>query len=182
MIGNWKAIAGAVVVAAAVSATGASAQISLGGGPTFGVGDLGDVTEMGYHAQVSLGLNIASLPVGVRLDGAWNSLKADEEMMGEAGSFRYLSGTANAIINVPLGGLQPYLIGGLGMYNGKFDHDGEEDNHEHESSTDFGVNGGAGINLALSGLGVFAEFRLHHIFGEGDSKPQFAPLTLGVRF
>jgi hypothetical protein len=164
----------AVALAASASSAAAQVNFSLGAGPTIGIGDLGDATDMGYHAQLSAGFAVPVLPVGLRADGMFTRLP----FAGEGdGNYQVISGTLNAVVNIPSVGITPYLIGGVGFYNSKFDFD-EADS---ESDTDLGVNVGAGIRFGLPGLGVFAEARLHNIFGDGDSV-RMVPITLGVRF
>jgi opacity protein-like surface antigen len=162
-------------VALAVNASSADAQVNfaIGGGPTIGIGDLGDATDMGYHGQLSVGFGVPVLPVGLRADGMFTRLP----FAGEGdGNFQVLSGTLNAVLNIPSVGITPYVIGGVGFYNTKFDMD-EVDS---ESETDVGVNVGAGVRFGLPGLGVFVEGRLHNIFGDGDSV-RMVPITLGIR-
>ena len=61
------------------------------------------------------------------------------------------------------------------------------------SSTDFGINVGAGINFALKGnVSAYFEVRYHYIWGpelkdatgasRGKANGQFLPLTFGIRF
>ena len=61
------------------------------------------------------------------------------------------------------------------------------------SSTDFGINVGAGINFSIKGdVSAYFEVRYHYIFGPelknnagqsvGKANGQFLPLTFGIRF
>lgn len=172
-----------VAAALAFSAADAQAQIgfSVAGGPTFPMGDAGDVLDMGYHAKVAASFKVPVLPIGLEADAMWNQF--DYSDLDDANS-RILSGTLNAVINLPTPGITPYIIGGVGMYNGKDDIEGIEDS---EGSTDFGINAGVGVRLGLVGLGgVFAEARLHNIFvdgADGESESvRFVPVSLGIRF
>ena len=77
----------------------------------------------------------------------------------------------------------PYLIGGLGYYNTKFDLDNVD------SESDFGFNVGIGMKFNLSGFGTFAEIRYHTIFSGNDDdagvdigNTNFIPLTFGIMF
>lgn len=175
---TFRAAVSAAGLALALSAgsTSAQVQLSIAGGPSFPLGTLGDVVEMGYHAQVSGALSLPLLPVGVRVDGMINRFP-------EAGdNFQVLSGSVNAILSIPSIGITPYLIGGLGAYNSRFTDAGEP-GHEHEegSTTNVGANIGAGVRLGLPGLSAFAEARLHNLFSEG-SHTRFVPLSLGLSF
>jgi hypothetical protein len=164
---------GAMVAALALcaSAAEASAQFAISGGPSFAAsGELKEEFEMGYHVQVSAGLSLPLLPVGFRADGFFNQFPHDVD-----GNARIIGGSLNAVLDVPLIGVTPYLIGGVGLYNSRYEHEG----HAHESATDFGANIGAGARLGLPGLGLFIEARLHNLFSEGD---RFVPVSLGFRF
>ncbi|HEX6309794.1 MAG TPA: outer membrane beta-barrel protein [Longimicrobiales bacterium] len=156
------------------SASDAQAQIalSIGGGPSFATGDAGDGLDMGYHVKVGAGFSLPMLPIGLQAEGMWNRFDASDD----DGHMQNLVGSLNAVINLPTPGITPYIIGGVGYYNTKVETSlGDAD------ANDFGINGGAGVRLGLPGLGVFAEARLHNIFGEDDSF-RFIPITLGVRF
>jgi hypothetical protein len=115
------------------------------------------------------------IPIGLEADGMFTRFNASEL---EDSHMQILSGSLNAVINLPTPGITPYIIGGVGMYNGKATIAGESG----EGSTDVGVNVGGGVRLGLPGIGgVFAEARLHNIFGEGESA-RFVPVSVGIRF
>lgn len=180
---NIRRIAVLVALACAVTAADAAAQIrlSVAGGPTMPLGALDDAVETGYNAQLSAALSVPLLPVGVRVDGMFNQFP--EEL--EDGNFRVLSGTVNGILSLPMVGIVPYLIGGVGVYSSRFVHAEEEGaDHAHEdegSTTNIGANIGGGVRVSLPGLSVFGEVRLHNLFSKGD-QVRFAPLSLGLRF
>ena len=156
------------------SASEAQAQIgfSIGAGPSFAMGDFGDGLDMGYHAVVGANFSIPLLPIGLQAEGMWNRFDVSDT---DDAKFQLLSGSLNAVINLPTPGITPYIIGGVGYYNVKFDSDILEGD-----TNDFGVNVGGGVRLGLPGLGVFAEARLHNVFTEGEST-RFVPVTLGIR-
>jgi hypothetical protein len=169
MMKNWKMAFAAAAVAVAFSASDAAAQVrlSVAGGPSFPTG--GDHhLETGFHVQLAGELGMRLLPFGVRLDGAFNRFNEDH------GHFDVMSGTANAVINLPMTGLTPYIIAGGGLYAW------EDEAHGGERTTSFGVNAGVGARLSLPGLGVFVEARVHNPFG--DDALRFIPLSFGVRF
>lgn len=164
---------------AMVPAAGAAGQVqlSVAGGPSFPVGHLGDEFQLGYRVQTSAGLSVP-LPIGFRVDAAYTHFPETH------GSFRNISGTANGIVNLGGIGVSPYLIGGLGVYNSRVSHD-EDDEHDHDhadgSTTNLGVNFGAGVRMPLPGLTLFVEARLHNLFSEGE-QTRFIPLSFGFAF
>lgn len=173
----------AVVAAAlAFSASEAQAQIgfSIAGGPTFATGDAGDGLDMGYHAVVSAAFSLPVLPVGLQADGMFTRFNLSDPFEGHQ---QVLNGSLNAVLSIPSVGITPYIIGGVGFYQTS----GEVDEVELDKSTDVGVNAGAGVRLGLPGIGgVFAEARLHNVFGDDEagesSSFRFVPVSLGIRF
>jgi hypothetical protein len=166
---NLKMAVVAAAVAVAFSASDAAAQVrlSVAGGPSFATGSEQHL-DTGFHVQLAGELSMPMLPFGLRLDGAFNRFTEDH------GNYDVLSGTANALISLPMTGLTPYLIAGAGVYAS------EDHAHNEERTTNFGVNAGVGARLGLPGLGVFVEARVHNPFG--DHALRFVPLSFGVRF
>ena len=171
-----KVLARAVLAAALVfAAPTLQAQTSLifAAGATMPIGDTGDGVETGYHALVGLGIKPPLAPFGARIEGMFND-NAFKSPITDA-SLRILALTANGTYTViPTA----YLIGGLGMYNGKCAGTCGTPN---EGSTDVGFNFGGGMNIPLTGLGVFIEARLHVINGDGGST-KILPITVGIKF
>ena len=160
-----------VVLAATIGTTPVAAQgvrFGVGGGPTFVLEDGGgtDFHVMGTAAFGGGG----NLPVSFRVDGQYQ--------LGDAADV--LSGTANAVYAFSVSEetkFQPYLVGGLGIYNVNPDAEG------FDSETKFGINAGAGFTVPV-GQGstrLFAEARFHNIFIEGENR-NLLPLTIGVMF
>jgi hypothetical protein len=165
----------ALVIAAmfiAAPALHAQTSFSIAAGLTQPMGDASDVNKMGYHATLGLGIKPLVLPVGVRIEGMFNSLDYEDGVGLNGESLRVLGLTANGTYTV-----MPtlYLIGGVGMYNSKISVTGAE------ASNDFGFNIGAGLNIPLTGFGTYIEARYHHIPVDGGSF-QFVPVSFGIKF
>lgn len=158
---------------AGAQAMGSTRAVTFGiaGGATMPMGDLGDGYGTGFNVMGTLGFQPVAMPVGLRFDVAWHSLGAD----GPFDDLRILNGTANAVLTISnTGGIKPYLIGGIGMYN----LDGGGD-----SETKFGLNGGGGLEFPLAGFSTFAEVRYNHVFTDDDEiSVQFVPIVFGIRF
>jgi hypothetical protein len=146
-------------------------SINISAGASLPTGDAADGVEMGYNAAVGLGLKPALLPLGLRVEGMFNTFQFKEAISD--GSWRVMGLTANATYTV-IPAL--YLIGGVGLYNSKASEDGAE------ASNDFGFNFGAGVNIPLTGFGTYIEARFHHVPGENDSNFQFIPISFGIKF
>lgn len=169
---NVLSLIAVAATAVALLGTPAEAQlrpweISIGGGPTTGTGNLGDVTETGYHVQGSVGLGIPLFPVGVRADLLWQELP----VQGGHGDFRHIGGIANATLGMPLILIEPYVLAGVGMFRLSHSEGGEA-----ETSNGFAV--GAGIEGGLFGLKAFGEIR----YLDAGHDHTTIPITVGIRF
>ncbi len=169
-------------------------DFGVAGGISFPMGDLGDFTKTGWNLSGLVGWQPATMPVGFRFDLMYNSFPGKDINTGKGGSVsgpdaRTIAGIANVELDLSrLGGTaaspmqaagrEPgtvgvYLTGGVGLYNSKVE--------DFDSSTDFGINVGAGLNFNLAGMRTFAETRFHNIFSDGESV-RFLPVTIGIRF
>ena len=160
-------VCAATLVVAPVVHAQTSVNIAIGAAvPT---GDAGDAVDMGYNATLGVGIKPPLAPLGVRIEGMFNSFEFKSPLDA---SYRVLAATANGTYTMMP---QIYLIGGVGMYNSKASTAGSP------SSTDFGFNVGAGVNIPLTGFGTYVEARFHHVSGDGDNF-QFIPITFGIKF
>jgi opacity protein-like surface antigen len=123
-------------------------------------------------------------PIGFQLDGFYNRFGLE----GVDGHSRLIGTTANAVYSFPSAAVaRPYLLAGGGVYNGKTTIDGLGSS---ESQTKFGLNAGAGFDLAFgSSTRLFAEGRFHAILkgvtdvNTGEEKTAYmVPLTVGLRW
>jgi len=179
-----RSIFGAAALALALSASTVQAQrpfsVGVALGATVPVQEFGKFADLGYHGMVSLGFTPPALPVGVRIDGAFNELKASNDSL----KYRVMSLTANATIGVPMAmsPISPYVIGGLGIYN--FDNDAPNT----KSDSNLGFNIGIGTKFGLAGFGTFIEARYHYVTGEDDpttgvsNSISYIPISFGITF
>jgi hypothetical protein len=184
---------GAAVAAALVTGT-AGAQTSR---PTFGIsgglalptGDLNKGYKSGYDIAANVGFHPTGQSFGVRVEGAFNqfALKGTNTSNAHTNIFDV---TGNIVVGTAAapGTIRPYLIGGVGVYNVK--NEASVGNVSvSTSATKFGFNGGAGLDLPLSGIAAFVEARFHYVLtgsGSSDSNigynASFVPIVVGVRF
>jgi hypothetical protein len=183
MIRLIRGAAGASL-ALALFAGAANAQTALtigtGAGLSIPVGDLADATGLGWNAQANVGLNNAAWPVALRFDFMYHSLPGEELVDDtdiELPDLTILAGIANAELYVARsangGGL--FLVGGAGVYNFDSEDVGDVDG---DSSTEFGILGGAGYKLAMTNLLLSIEGKFHHIFA--DNSVQLIPVNVAV--
>ena len=170
-----KVLSRAVLAAAMlVVASSVQAQTSLifAAGATMPIGSTGDGVDAGYHATIGVGIKPPLAPIGGRLEGMFN----ENAFKGASDAkMRMMAVIANGTFAAAP---QAYIIGGLGMYNSKC---AGSCGLLTASNTDFGFNIGGGLNIPLTGLGVFVEARLHIINTETEST-KLLPITVGIKF
>ena len=179
-----------VALTASVSSAQSAKAVSLGisAGAAIPVSDFGDVYSTGYNGTVSLSFNSVGTPLGIRIDGMYNSFTDRDDLLIDRPNYRIMSANANLVYALPGTGIRPYLIGGAGIYNQKAgDSDDSEDDPFDKSPTNFGLNGGIGAAFPLSGFTTFIEARYHYIFSkEGATdfpvRTAFVPITFGITF
>jgi hypothetical protein len=149
-------------------------QLGVAGGGSLPMSDLSNTTKTGYNGTVALGINLPFIPVGLRVDGAYNAFS--EKAAGGA-KLHVMSATGNIVWKLPSIGVSPYLIGGAGLYMPVVTAPGATSVTEHK----FGWNAGAGINLPLTVFKAFVEARYNRISVNGSSI-EFVPVTVGIMF
>ncbi len=186
------------VVVAAVALTGwstaASAmlpkpfQIGFGGGVSVPVSDAKDALKTGWHGTGILRLNMPGLPLDLRGAFSYSHFKLDPASTGFEGTGRLLSGLGNVTYTLPFPGpIKPYITAGLGAFNLKADPD-SSGAPSPGSKTNFGIDGGVGIQFGLMGLHGFVEGKLQNIYTDQgfnsavtkDIKTQIIPVTFGI--
>ena len=160
-------------------------SFGVSGGASFPLSDLGDAVDVGYTIGAHVMLSPASMHMlafrgDVSFD-SWklkNSSKASYRALDVMGNVILKSGSAMAI--------KPYLIGGLGLVNSKASASsatvgGSTVTVESKSTSNFGVQGGGGLEFQLSGFTTFLEAKFVNAFTEGNST-HWVPVTFGIRF
>ena len=173
------ALAGIVLVSlpfgarAQVSTVVKPVQFGVAAGAAIPVSDLGDSFNVGFNGTVTVGFNPVMIPLGIRVDGAYNQFGAK----GGGANVHFTSVTGNLVYKFPSVSVSPYAIGGAGWYNAAISITGfgsGSDNH-------FGWDIGGGITMPLSGFDTFIEARYNQVQGNGGSL-KFVPITFGIMF
>ncbi|MEO5903389.1 MAG: outer membrane beta-barrel protein [Gemmatimonadaceae bacterium] len=176
-----KRLYSTILVLAAIAATASSAPaqstkpVSLGisVGAAIPVSDLANDYSTGYNGTISLGFNSTGSPLGLRIDGMYNSMSPKSGV--DLPDIKISSANANLVYALPGTGIRPYLIGGAGVYGLKSDFNGSS------TLTKLGLNGGIGASFPLSSFNTFVEARYHHVFSDNVAT-QFIPVTFGISF
>jgi len=153
--------------------------LGVGGGAAIPVGKLSDSQNTGYNGIVALALGAPDLPIGVRIDGIYNTFGLRTVPAGTSSSdFRIIGGLFNLIFTFSGTNAKPYVIAGGGLYNTKSDAPGAK------SKNDFGFNAGLGATFAIGPIATFLESRYHTISrnAANGGVVQFVPITVGLLF
>ena len=159
----------------------AFASVAQAQRPVFGAavgltapqGDFGDVVDNGYHVGAAMGFKVPVLPVALRADLAYTMFDGVDDADLSVNTLNLSVNAVHAFAGV---GVRPYVIGGLGMYRTTAEFGDVED-----TSTDLGLNGGAGVQFKLAGLQTFVEARYTHIMTE-DEATKVIPISFGIMF
>jgi hypothetical protein len=154
-----------------------AAEFSLGGGLGIPLGTYDDVVKVGWHGTARVSFVPGTAPIRIQVDGTFAQF-SDETPFDIKSQLMY--GTASAVYHFEASSesrFLPYLIGGGGIYNSKATGSDAPDG----STTEFGINLGAGFDLIAGGAALFVEGRFHDVFADGPNV-KFIPITLGVRF
>jgi hypothetical protein len=163
-----------LLVGSLIAAPAARAQMSfsVAAGAALPMGDNGDGLKMGYNATLGLGIKPPLAPLGLRIEGMFNSFEIEDVSDGSQRTMALIANGTFSTIAMPV-----YLIGGLGMYNSKV----TIGSLSSDASNDIGLNVGVGFNIPLTGFGTFIEARYHHIMVDGGSFGML-PITVGIKF
>ena len=160
----------------------AYAQVSAAKPVTIGIAasaslptsDFGDAAQTGWNVTGTVGFNPSLIPLGVRIDGAYNRYALKAPFDGHAA---VTSVSGNLVYKLPSMTVSPYAIGGAGWCHleGSFTGLGSD------SENDFCWNVGGGISMPLSGFSTFIEARYNQVQQDGFTS-KFIPITFGVTF
>jgi len=144
-------------------------SIGISGGASLPTSDLSDFAQTGWNVTGSVGLNSALIPVGIRVDAAYNRYGVKAPLTG---NYAITSVTGNAVYKFPSTTVSPYAIGGAGWCHS---------DAEGATSNDLCWNVGGGISMPLSGFDTFVEARYTQVQTSGTAT-KFIPITFGVMF
>jgi len=182
------------VATASAAAQGTRAQFGVGASLTVPTGDFhadasGDGFKLGWQGIALADIQPARSPVGFRVDVTYGENSGNDKLNADISAVvgapttaktKLLGGNADVTYHFKRssGGLQGYLLGGIGVYNLKFALTSGGATAD-SSETKFTWNVGAGFGYSA----VFLEARYVAISTAfGGLKTSFIPFTAGVRF
>jgi hypothetical protein len=185
-------------------------RIGIGGGVSMPVGDFknGDASALrrdfkqGAAGQGYIEFRAPGTPFGFRASVTYNRFGVGNLQLGGSGTqattssdgySQILGGLANVSLQLPTGPIRPYVLAGLGAFNVKNTASlattpgGAVVAAPDQSSTNFGVNGGAGLLIRLGGIEGFAEARVANVYTKQEKfanlkNLQYVPITFGLSF
>jgi opacity protein-like surface antigen len=186
-------------------------RIGIGGGVSMPIGDFkngGDAGaikrdfKQGVAGQGYVEFRAPGTPLGFRAAVSYNRFGAGPVQFSSGSSTtavtpndgysQILGGLANVSLQLPTGPIRPYVLAGVGAFNLKNTANfvvapGGIASAEEQSTTNFGVNGGAGLLLKLGGIEAFAEARIANVYTKQEKfanlkSVQYVPITFGLSF
>ena len=149
-------------------------QLGIAGGAAQPMSDLKTTSDMGYNGTVAMAINLPFIPVGLRVDGAYNQFG----QKAGAAKLHIMSATGNVVFKLPNVGVAPYLIGGAGIYMPTVTAPGLASSTQNR----LGWNAGAGVSLPVAFAKTFLEARYNNVSMKNGGSLKFVPVTFGIMF
>lgn len=171
-------------------------SIGLGGGVSVPVDNPRNVDfKSGFVGQGFIRVNLPGLPISPRVDFTYSRFDFKDAQFTPPGATvpttvsgynNIMAGMLNLTVGLGLGPIRPYIVGGVGAFS-------IEPKIESGSNTgpgakvNFGVNGGAGLNIRLKGFSAYMEGRVDNVYNSetGAINPKtirVVPVTFGIVF
>lgn len=183
---------------ALVAAQGPGIGIGFAAGANVPTADYRDATKEGLVLNGFLELRTASW-LGVRGSLFWSRSDMDNPLITSNGGITLpdnpdynvtgevdlLGASLDLTMNLSSGALQPYLVGGVGVFQRRVSQDVEgavdEFRDLSRNDTDMGYNGGLGVRLSFGGAALFAEARYYSVATK-PGRTNFVPVVVGLSF
>jgi len=178
-LAKFAALTALLLTPAMVTAQSSAVGFGVSGGLSVPTGDLGDAVDAGYSIAGHVFLKPASMK-SVRFRGDVSYSGFDYKNIDA--SYRSLGFVGNALLDLSTSSsVKPYVLGGLGAFNGKRSTQLGSAAVVSTSSTDVGIQVGGGLTFQLSGFSTFFELKYVNVFTDGNSAG-YLPITFGIRF
>ena len=187
---SLASVAHAQMGGAADMGSGRLISIGIGGGVSVPMSDTKDAFKTGFNGQGFVRFNLHQLPIMPRVDFTFSRFDIDAVKLkspGASGTGQIFAGIANLQYSLMhTGPIRPYIVAGLGAYNMKTDVTGIP-SVSGTSSTDFGINAGAGVVFKLGSMvSGYIEGRMDNVYSNkglvNADQVQVVPVTFGLVF
>jgi len=168
-------------------------RVGFGGGVSVPVSDAKDAFKDGVNGTGFVLVHILNgLPAlrfafsydryGLKQQGALRPTTGEDEI----GHSQILGGTAGIKMHLLPGPVRPFVMAGLGAFNVKDVIDAASTSSS-TSKTNFGIDGGGGVEIKLGRLSAFAEAKIQNVYSKNSgvisrSSIQTVPVTFGLLF
>jgi hypothetical protein len=142
--------------------------IGIGGGISLPAGGIAKNRQAGFNLDAMAEFRTPSEPLGLRGEVLYQYFGKDQNAVN-ATSANTLGLLVNVVYHAPKSQVRPYLIGGMGLY------------HISDNGNSAGFNVGTGLTIPLTGMGAYAEARVHFALSQGPSFVTI-PITFGITF
>ena len=168
-------------------------RVGFGGGVSVPVSDAKDAFKDGVNGTGFVLVHILNgLPAlrfafsydryGLKQRGGLTPATGEDEI----GHSQILGGTAGIKMHLLPGPVRPFVMAGLGAFNVK-DIINAASTSTTASKTNFGVDGGGGLEIKLGRFSAFAEAKIQNVYSKNTgvisrSSIQTVPVTFGLLF
>jgi hypothetical protein len=142
--------------------------LGIGGGISVPAGGIAKDRQPGFNLDAMAEFRTPSEPLGLRGEVLYQYFGRDQNVATSttANTVAFL---VNVVYHAPKSQVRPYLIGGMGLY------------HISDHGNNAGFNAGTGLTIPLTGMGAYAEARVHFALSQGPSFVTI-PITFGITF
>jgi hypothetical protein len=142
--------------------------LGIGGGISIPAGGVAKDRQPGFNVDAMAEFRTPSEPLGLRGEVLYQYFGRDESVVNST-SANTVGFLVNVVYHAPKSQVRPYLIGGMGLY------------HISDHGNSAGFNVGTGLTIPLTGMGAYAEARMHFALAQGPSFVTI-PITFGITF
>jgi len=201
-----RAVSGAVMLVAVASAPAIAqrsmggnglddhmVRVGFGGGVSVPVSDAKDAFKDGVNGTGFVLVHILGGLPALRFAFSYDRYKL-KQVGGlipapgddEVGHSQILGGTAGIKLHLLPGPVRPFVMAGLGAFNVKDVIDAASTSTT-ASKTNFGIDGGGGLEIKLGRFSAFAEAKIQNVYAKNTgvisrSSIQTVPVTFGLLF
>lgn len=172
-------------------------SVGFGGGEIVPTGNAKAHIDRGFQGQAYVVVNLGILPE-LRFNLGYQRFNFKQDVLNSLGvpsingaHNNVLAGIAGTRIDLLRTPIRPYITAGVGAFNFKTVIDtgkaGGKGSISSQSSTKFGLDGGAGLALSLGRVEAFAEGRVQNLytnkgFVSSAKQIQAIPVSFGLLF
>lgn len=170
-------------------------RVGFGGGVTVPVSDAKDFYKNGMTGTGFLLVRLLGGLPSLRFAFTYDRFDFKPDAFGgpttgaaDVGHSQVLGGTAGIKVHLIPGPIRPFVMAGLGAFNIQDVINATSSSSSTTASkTNFGVDGGAGIEIRLGRLSAFAEGRIQNVYTQSNGLKkldaiQSVPVTFGIMF